>query len=307
MDERGKVIYQGKLPNDREVIRDFFRGLGLEAEVAMEATGNGYWMYEVLEDIGLEVRLSHPGKTRAIASARIKTDKIDSGVLAHLLRSASLCGGTELLPTAYIPDRATRDTRELLSYRASLVRVQTGLKNKIHSLLAKRGINTEYTDLFGKRGLEYFSDLPLERPYRECLEGYLRVLEGIKREINLASKELVELVKSEPGAKLLMGIPGVGYYSALLILAEIGDIKRFPSARHLASYGGVVPGTYSTCQRTYHSHITRQGSRWLRWIMVEASTHVVKRPGRLREFYLKLRRAKGTGIARVAVARKLLG
>lgn len=300
MDERGKVIYQGKLPNHREVIRDFFQGLGQGTEVALEATANWYWMYEVLEELGLEVKLSHPGKTRAIASARIKTDKIDSRVLAHLLR-------TELLPTAYIPDKATRDTRELLRYRASLVRVRTGLKNKIHSLLAKKGINTRLTDLFGKRGYEYLEGLSLERPYRECLDGYLRILGALRVEIKLVDKELEAMVEKDPRAELLMSVPGVGHYTALLILGEIGDIKRFPSAKHLASYAGLVPSTYSSGQRTYHGPITREGSKWLRWIVVEASTHVVRRPGRLRKFYMKLRRAKGTGVARVAVARKLLG
>lgn len=121
MDERGEVLYQGKLPNDREVIRDFFRGLGQGAEVAIEATGNWYWMYEVQEDLGQEVKLSNPVKTKAIASAKIKTDKIDSRVLAHLLR-------TELLPTAYIPDRATRDSSK---GALAITRIFTGEKKDL--------------------------------------------------------------------------------------------------------------------------------------------------------------------------------
>jgi transposase len=188
-----------------------------------------------------------------------------------------------------------------------LVRVQTGLKNKIHSLLAKKGINTGLTDLFGKKGLEYLSRLSLQKPYQGCLEGYLRVLKALKGEIRQVDKELKTMAQKEARAELLTSIPGVGDYSALLILAEVGDISRFPDARHLASYAGLVPGTYSSGNRALHGSITRQGSRWQRWIVVEASTHVVNLPGNLRDFYQRLRGAKGSQVARVAVARKLLG
>ena len=105
---------------------------------------------------------------------------------------------------------------------------------------------------------------------------------------------------------LLMTIPGVGYYSALLIKSEIGDVKRFPSAKQLCSYAGLVPSTHASGNVCYHGHITKQGSKWLRWILIEAAIHAAKRTGPLRRFYYKVERKKGGKVAKVATARKLL-
>jgi transposase len=105
---------------------------------------------------------------------------------------------------------------------------------------------------------------------------------------------------------LLMTIPRVGYYSALLIKSEIGDVKRFSSAKRLCSYSGLVPSTYTSGNVSYHGHITKIGSKWLRWILIEAAIHVAKRPRPLRRFYYKVERKKGGQIAKVATARKLL-
>jgi len=115
-----------------------------------------------------------------------------------------------------------------------------------------------------------------------------------------------QLAEEDRDAMILMTIPGVGYYSALLIKSEIGDVRRFPSAKQLCSYAGLVPSTYASGNACYHGHITKQGSRWLRWILIEAAIHAVKRPGVLRRFYFKVERKKGGQIAKVATARKLL-
>lgn len=129
------------------------------------------------------------------------------------------------------------------------------------------------------------------------------MLEAVRQEIQVASRRVQQLAQKDRDAMLLMTVPGVGYYSALLIKSEIGDIKRFPSAKQLCSYAGLVPSTYASGNTCYHGHITKQGSRWLRWILIEAAIHVVKRPGPLRGFYLKVENKKG---GKVATARKLL-
>jgi len=298
MDEKGRIVGQKKLPSNGEVV-EFLKEFGESMEVAIEATPSWYWLYDHLEDEGFEVKLSHPLRTKAIASAKVKTDKVDSATLAHLLRS-------DLLPLSYVPEKPVRLNRELLRYRASLVKIQTRIKNKIHTILAKNNISHDYTDLFGKAGMTFLHSLSMPENYKIALEGYLSVLETVRHEIRSASKRVQQLAEDDKDSILLMTIPGVGYYSALLIKSEIGDVKRFRSAKQLCFYAGLVPSTYASGNLCYHGHITKQGSRWLRWILIEAAIHAAKRTGPLRRFYYKLERKKGGKVAKVAAARKLL-
>jgi len=298
MNDKGEIIGQKKLPSNGEIV-DFLKEFNDSMEVAIEATPSWYWLYDSLEGEGFDVKLSHPLKTKAIAYARVKTDKVDSVTLAHLLRG-------DLLPLSYVPAKLVRMNRELLRYRASLVKVQTGIKNKIHTILAKNNISHEYTDLFGKAGMAFLHSISLSENFKIALEGYLTVLDAIRQEIRIASKRVQQLAEEDQGAVLLMTIPGVGYYSALMIKSEVGDVNRFPSAKQLCSYAGLVPSTYASGNTCYHGHITKQGSRWLRWILIEAAIHAVKRPGPLRRFYFKIERKKGGKVAKVATARKLL-
>jgi transposase len=298
MNERGEILSQKKLPSNGE-IADYLKEFGEEMEVAIEATPSWYWLYDHLEGEGFEVKLSHPLKTKVIAYAKVKTDKVDSATLAHLLRS-------NLLPLSYVPDKSVRLNRELLRYRASLVKIQTGVKNKIHTILAKNNIGHEYSDLFSKEGMTFLHSLSLPDNYKIALEGYLTVLDSVRQEIQTASKRVQQLAEADTDSRLLMTIPGMGYYSALLTKSEIGDVKRFRSAKQLCSYAGLVPSTHASGNTCYHGHITKQGSRWLRWILIEVAIHAVKRPGPLRRFYFKVERRKGGQIAKVATARKLL-
>jgi transposase len=298
MNEKGEVISQKKLPSNGEIV-DFLKSFGESMEIAIEATPSWYWLYDKLEDEGFEVKLSHPLKTKAIAYAKVKTDKVDSVTLAHLLRS-------NLLPLSYVPEMPVRLNRELLRYRASLVKIQTGVKNKIHTILGKNNVSHDYTDLFGKEGMTFLHSLNVAENYKIALEGYLTILDAVRKEIQLASKKVQQLAEEDHDAVLLMTVPGMGYYSALLVKSEIGDVKRFRSAKQLCAYSGLVPSTYASGNTCYHGHITKQGSRWLSWILIEAAIHAVKRPGVLRYFYFKVERKKGGQIAKVAAARKLL-
>jgi len=298
MNDKGEIVGQKKLPSNGE-IAEFLKEFDDTMEVAIEASPSWYWLYDNLEGEGFDVKLSHPLKTKAIAYARVKTDKVDSVTLAHLLRG-------DLLPLSYVPEKPVRLNRELLRYRASLVKVQTGIKNKTHTILAKNNMGHDYTDLFGKEGMTFLHSLSLPENYKIALEGYLTVLETVRGEIKRASRKVQQLAEEDQDAVLLMTIPGVGYYSALMIKSEMGDVNRFPSAKQLCSYAGLVPSTYASGNTCYHGHITKQGSRWLRWILIEAAIHAVKRPGPLRRFYFKIERKKGGKVAKVATARKLL-
>jgi len=299
MDSQGKeVIRQKKLPNNGQII-ELFRAFNEPVTVAMEASCSWCWLYDLLEESGVEVKLSHPFKTKAIASAKIKNDKIDSKVLAHLLR-------TDLLPLSYVPERDIRMLRQLLRYRASLVRIQTGIKNRIHAILAKNNISHDFSDLFGKQGKEFLNSLSLSEVYQKAIDGYLSVLNELDKQIKVVDKTVAVSAKDDEDAKLIITIPGIGYYSALLIKSEIGDINRFPSAKQVCSYAGLIPSTYSSGNTTFHGHITKQGSRWLRWILAQAIGHCVNKPGHLQQFYFRLARRRGEKITKVATERKLL-
>ena len=265
----------------------------------MEAGYHWQPFYEIVEELGFEVSLAHPLKVKLIAKARIKTDTIDATTLAHPLR-------LDYLPTAYIPPREVRDLREILRHRARLVKTQTMVKNRIHALLAKNGIRHQFSGLFGKAGRQFLKGLHLRPCYQLALEQLLALLDTLGGLVKEVSEVIEEKAKATPEARLLATIPGIGYYSALLILAEIGDINRFPSAKKLCSWAGLVPSTYSSGGRTYHGRLTKQGSRWLRWILTEAAPHGARGSRRLRALRERVARRGGRNAAKMAVARELL-
>lgn len=199
------------------------------------------------------MKLAHPLKTRAIAEARIKTDSIDAETLAHLLR-------TNLLPESYVPDRHTRIERQITRHRASLVDIRTMIKNKIHAILRRHGIRHEFSDLFGKSGIEFLRQLDLPMYSRFQLNQYLVILRVLDYKIGETSNKIELFTKVNPAAQRLIKIPGISYYSALMIMSEIGDIRRFPSLKKLCSYAGLVPSTYQS------GDITRHARKMLRYI-----------------------------------------
>ncbi len=300
MTESGQVVGQERVETEREALEGFVRKLVPGSRIAVEASGSWYAFYELLEgQPGVEVVLAHPLKTRAIADAKIKTDKIDATMLAHLLR-------TDLLPQAYIPPRQVRDQREVLRYRASLVSLRTGLKNKVHAILSKNGIQMPYSDIFGKKACAMLRGVEVRDCYRRELDGYLALAERLQDLIKQVSEEIAAQVEANPAATLLMSIPGISYYSALLIVSEIGEIGRFPSARKLCSYAGLVPSVHSSGGKTYHGSITKQGSRWLRWILIELAPLFVRGNRSLEQMHRRIQRKHGPHTARVAIARRML-
>lgn len=297
MDEKGKVVEEKTIRNTVESLEEFVEGLELDSKLALEAVGNWYYFYELLEKKGVSVSLSHPKKTKAIASAKIKTDKIDAKILAHLLR-------TDLLPLSYIPPKRIRDLREVIRYRASLVRERTVVKNRIKSVLLKNGVSVD--GHYGRRMKEKILALSLRECFTQELKGYFRLLESFNSEIKEVDKKIRELALERDETRLLMTMPGIGYYSALLIYAEIGEIQRFPSAGHLCSYAGLVPSVHSSGGKTHHGHITKEGSKWLRWILVEISRHIAQGSLRFYALFKRVEKRHGKSAARIAIAREAL-
>jgi len=247
MDEEGHVVKRERFSNDSGALRSFMKDIG-EAKVVMES---GYcWqpIYDQLEKSGYDVRLAHPLKVKAIAEAKIKTDEIDSETLAHLLR-------VDLLPESYVPPKPIRDLRELVKRRAFLVGIRTRLKNRVHAELAKRDIDPG-TPLFTKRGRALLLSLGVD-----AVSQMLSVMDVLEQQIGEISSTLKQAAAEDGRARILTSIPGVGYYTALLLVAEIGDINRFPDAEKLCSYAGLVPSVRRSGGCTVYGRITKEGSR----------------------------------------------
>jgi transposase len=294
MDERGKVVKSGKFENTREGFEEFFDGID-DAEVAMEASYCWQPDYELLERMGYRVKLSHPMKTRIIADAKIKTDASDSEALAHLLRA-------DLLPISHVPSKEARELRDLVRLRTYLVRERTRFKNKIRAELAKRGIRV-VGDPFTKRGMAQVGELGIGS-INECIH----VINALDERIDKVSRELEQRARKSDDAKILMTIPGIGYFSALLVIAEVDEISRFGDAEKLCSYAGLVPLTRQSGSTVIRGHITKQGSRLLRWVLQECVWMHLKNADdtHLARFFYRIARRKGRKIAAVAAARKLL-
>lgn len=299
----GRQLIKGKVANSKDTITHFFAPFkGYNIKVAIEATSNYYWMYETLEnmdDINMDVNLSHPLKTKAIADAKIKSDKIDANILSDLIRS-------NLLPTSYIPEQRIRELREILRHRIRLVRNRSQLKNRLRDVLTKNNCLESYTDISGIKARDFISKLSLRPVFKIQCKDILDQIDFINNKIESTNRVIKALSKDFTEVDRLTKIPGIGIFSALVILAEIGDINRFNSAKKLIRYAGLCPGLHQSGQTYYHRPITREGDRYLRWILCEASNHAVRHPGALRDFYTSLVRTKGHQKAIIAVARKML-
>lgn len=301
-DKEGEQIAFKKVSTNKSEVLGFVNQFKEhDLSLAVEPVSQWYFMADILQNAGVDVHLANPLKVKAIASAKIKTDKIDAGVLADLLRS-------NMLPEAYLSSQEMRMWKELVRFRLSLLNLRTQTKNKIHAILGKNGQISKFTDTFGKGGRAWLASLELPDHFRNSLNEYLATHDYLTGQIKQAEKNIETVVLANESMRLLTTIPGVSYFSALTIMAEIGDIKRFPSAKQLMGYAGLVPSTYASGEKIIHGRITKTGSRWLRWIMIEAAhkqQRCKRNPG-LGWYYLKIKKNKGSKTAAVATARKML-
>jgi len=293
LDCEGKIVSQRRMSN--EAVLSYLSGYRVD-RIGMESSSQVAPLYRTLTKNGYAVSVSHPKKTRYIAEAKIKSDRVDSKAIAELVR-------LDALPKAYMPDQETAILREKIRRRAFLVRERVRLRVKIKSILTYEGIKPQIDHgLFTERGVEWLHSLALEP-----VESYLRIIKPLNNEIKQLSKHLKELAENDDDIRLLMTIPGVGYYTALLVKSEIGDINRFSDGDRLCNYGGLVPSTHASGGMVRHGSITKEGSRWLRWVMVEAAmTHVHKYDTAITKAYHRIVERRGRQVATVAAARKLL-
>lgn len=306
MNEQGEVISRARVNTDRNTISTYFKNLNSEGEklkVVVEACYSWSYFYDQIKDLVDEVQLAHPLKTRAIAEARIKTDTIDSTILAHLLRA-------DLIARAYTPEFETRDKRNLFRYRSSLVRMRTRLKNLVHSVIARNHIESKefatYSNKFGKTAVKCIRALKLKGNDTGILNKYVDLIEQFDLRIKEVSTQITKTVRNDEICGLLRSVPGIADILSMAIRYEIDDIERFVSSKKLCSYAGLVPSTYSTGGITYQGRITKQGNRWLRWALVEAAHSAISCDLSIKQFYKTITAKRGKNRAKIAVARKLL-
>lgn len=300
MDEGGKVLKNVSVPSTPEGVRQAVGRLRTPFKAVLEASYAWEPMYDWLDEIAEEVWLAHPLKVRAIAEARVKTDRLDAEILAHLLRA-------DLIPRAYAPGMATRDRKRALRQRRFLVMMRGMIKNRIHALLTHCAVERpDLSDLFGKKGMDFLRSVSLPDVDRTLLDEDLRLLVEIGKGLKHTEALLDQLSRDDPTVALLKSLPGIGRFLSVLIRYEIDDIGRFRTPKKLAAYAGLVPSTYQSGNRRFHGKLTKQGNKHLRWAMIEAVTPAKRKSPYIHRYYHRIKRRAGTGAARVATARKLL-
>ena len=295
--EDGTVQLNKNVVNGSEPMLRLIGELPSGTPVAFEAAFGWSWLAELLEDYGFEAHMVHPLRCKAIASARLKNDKVDAAILAQLLRA-------DLLPEAWIAPAKVRQLRALLRHRISLVRLATQARNRIHAVAADHGYDRSASYWTGP-GRGWLAELDLPAASREIITDCLAVIDGLAPVTDRIDGELHQHAKADPRVKVLRTLPGVGEFTALVMVAEIGDITRFPSARKLASWAGLTPTVRGSDLHVRHGHISKQGSVWLRWAMNQAA-QTAKRSPEFAAAYSGIAKRRGKKIATIAIARKLL-
>jgi transposase len=295
--EDGTVVLNKNVVNGSTPFLQLIGELPSGTPVAFEAAFGWSWLADLLEDYGFEAHLVHPLRCKAIASARLKNDKVDAAILAQLLRA-------DLLPEAWIAPAKVRQLRALLRHRISLVRLSTQLRNRIHAVAADHGYDRSASYWTGP-GRGWLAELDLPAASREIVTDALAVIDALAVLIDRIDGELHAHAKADPRVKVLRTLPGVGEFTALVMVAEIGDISRFPNARKLASWAGLTPTVRGSDLKVRHGHISKQGSVWLRWALNQAA-QTAKRSPDFAAGYAAIAKRRGKKIATIAIARKLV-
>jgi transposase len=299
IDRDGAIVRRDRLAMSRSYLETYAREVLRPTDcVALEATTNTWAVVRVLKPHVAEIAVSNPLATKAIATSKIKTDKVDACVLAQLLRC-------DYLPKVWQPDEPTQELRRITAHRASLVGDRTRLKNRLHSVLAQRLIEPPCKDLFSVEGRAWLAELQLDAEGRLLLDSDLRLLAAVEQELLAIDKLIVERAYQESRVKLLMTLPGVSVTVATALLAAWGDIDRFTDPDEAAAYLGLVPSTHQSSDKCYHGPITKRGRSHARWMLVQAAHHVRNHPGPLGVFFRRLAKKKNYNVAVVATARKL--
>jgi transposase len=285
-----------------ERVRKFFSELG-PFQAVVEATASYEWLWQLLEPLSNRLVLAHPKKLRVIAESTRKTDRLDAQVLAEFL-------ALDMIPEAYRPTPRQRQHRALVRQRCYLRRRAAGTRTKVRRILAD--YNADRPDLFTTEGLTALKELQLSAIDRFVVDQLTAEWQYHLCQIRASEKRLRDFAKEAPPLELearavLRSVPGVGVVTVEVLISEIGDIRRFRSAKDVAAYAGLVPRLRESAGKGKELGITKEGSRLLRWVLVEAAWRLVRRSSRWQRVFEKLSERRGKKKAIVAVARRLLG
>lgn len=254
--------------NEPAAFAAYFRGLPEASAVVMEACWNWGWLYDELHEIQgvASVVLAHPFKTRLIADAQIKTDRLDARALATLLRG-------NLVAKVHAPDAANRSRKHVIRQRLFLVRMRTMIRNRVHTVVARqRGIERPvFSDQFGKKGLHWLRTVKLPAPDDALLQQDLLALEQLGTLIKELEQRILATNADDEATRYLQSLPGVGPILAAVMAAEIDGLGRFPRADKLCAYAGLAPTTHASGGHVHHGRMLPFANRWLKWAFIEAA------------------------------------
>jgi transposase len=301
LDREGAVLERGRIAHlcPEQFVLLVRRWPG--CRVVFEACMNWHWLFEILEEAmpREEIVLANPWKTRIIAEAQIKTDKVDARILADLLRG-------NLISRVHIYGKATREIKEVLRQRCFFVRQRTMIRNRIHRLLgAQHGLRLpQCSDLFGAKGMSFLNKLKLAAPAGLLLTQQLALLRELALRIREDEKDLQAKIEVSPALAHVRSLPGMGPILAAVVVSEIDNISRFPSAQRLCGYAGLCPSTSSSGGKTFQGKLLPRCNKWLRWAFVEAAWVAVGCSPYFGDFYRRKRSlGKKANIAILATAR----
>ena len=300
--DAGEALEAVRINNDLDSLAAVIARAGEAPEVVLEATYGWYWAVDALEAAGAVVHLAHPLGVKMFEHRRVKNDVRDASDLADLLRMGRL-------PQAWIAPPATRELRELVRHRAKLVALRSGCKCEVHAVLAKLGIQVPMSDLFSDRGLQLLAAVDAPAPFVARIQSLERLIDALDQEVDLFARLARGKLVADPGYRAAQTIPGVGPVLAAVFVAEIGDVHRFPTAPHLASWAGLTPKHHESDTHVRRGRITKQGSKLVRWAAIESVKRVGAHTevGALRERVAARRGGPGgKNIGSVAAARRQL-
>jgi transposase len=299
LDAAGKKRGTLRVDATVEAISAFAQTLCAEDQVVLEATFHTWAIHALLVPHAGRVVVANPLQVKAIAHAKVKTDKVDAHILAQLLR-------VDFIPAVVMPDEKTWELRQLVTHRQLLGKQRTAIKNSIQSLVHRKLLHCPHHDIFVAEGREWLQiqDYTVNETF--ILKNSLALLGEIQKCIRAADDQMLEVATIELDAKLLMTLPGVDVRVAVSLLAAIGDIARFPSPDKLTAYFGLVPRVSQSADRCHHGGITKQGKGSARWLAIEAAQSMVSTSAPLTAVYHRIKRKSGHNVAVVALARKLL-
>ena len=301
VDGDGRRLGTSRIVNDPLVLQAEIARAGDRPQVVLEATYGWYWAADALAGAGAEVHLAHPLGVAAFSYRRVTNDEKDAADLADLLRMGRLA-------EAWIAPREIRELREVTRYRIKLVGMRTSCKDQVHAVLAKLGVRVTWTDIFAGAGLVWLEALRLPQPYAGKVESLRQLISWLTAEIIMLEKVAADLLDGHAGYRAVRRLPGIGPVLGAAIVAEIGDVTRFRRPEQLCCWAGLTPRHRESDTKVTRGRITKQGSKILRWAMVESIQHqpATSPVRQAQEAIIARRGTQARNIAKVAAGRRML-